>query len=67
MASWEVLAVDDLGPGCCPGTRQYRLATVAFTDDGMMRSASIEVSCSPAAFERWMGQVGARPVTPGES
>lgn len=64
MASWEVLAVNDLGPGCCPGTRRYRLVTIATTEDGTMRPASVEVSCSPEAFDRWMAEVGNRPVTP---
>lgn len=64
VASWEVLEVEDLGPGCCPGARRYRLHAVATTEDGTMRSTSVEVSCSPAAFDRWRAEVGSRPVTP---
>lgn len=64
VASWEVLAVDDVGPGCCVGTRLYRVSTVATLHDGTMTPAQVDVSMSPAALEAWMGAVGSKPVTP---
>lgn len=64
VASWEVLEVTDVGAGCCPGTRLFRLATVSTLIDGTLRPATVEFSMTTEACERWMAEVGKGVVTP---
>lgn len=64
VASWEVLEVTDAGPGCCPGTRLFRLSTVSTMTDGTLRPAAVEFSMTAEACERWMAEVGNGVVVP---
>lgn len=64
VASWEVLAVDDIGPGTTERTRRFRISTIAALDDETLRPVQVNVVMTPTAMERWQAAAGQRPVTP---
>lgn len=64
IAAWELLAVDDLGPGVEEGTRRMKVSTVAHLPDGGMQFVQARVDLSPEQLDVWVRTVAGRQVEP---
>lgn len=64
IASWEVLAVDDVGESEVPGARRYLVSTVTELIDGTLLPVQVELSLSPPAMARWLAAVEGQRVIP---
>lgn len=64
LASWEVLAIDEIGPGGQPGQRRFHIWTIATTTDGDLQPVNVTRDVAPEVMVRWAAARGHGKVTP---
>ena len=64
VTSWELLGVDDVGPGEADGTRRVKVHTVAHGPGDTTRLVDATVEVRPELFEEWLSWATGRLIRP---